>query len=144
MPDQDRHRKNPLGPTGKQTAANIVRLRRELGLTLQQLSDRLAERGRSIAPLGLRRIESQDRRIDADDLVALAVVLGVNPSALLLPPTVEGDAEVTGAGAVAATDAWRWADGRAPLPLDDAEDAESARLRFQLRARPPGWRSLLG
>ena len=37
----------------------------------------LAEAGREIAVLGLRRIESMDRRVDVDDLFALAYVFKI-------------------------------------------------------------------
>lgn len=133
-------RKNPLGPTGVVAARRVRELRDRAGLSYKQLADELAGIGRPIPALGLRRIESEDRRIDADDLVALAVVLGVNPSALLLPPTIKGDVEITGAGLVLARQAWDWADGTEPLrPVDDDG---SARVEFQLRARPEGRRRL--
>ncbi|MBV2364277.1 hypothetical protein [Streptomonospora nanhaiensis] len=58
------------------------------------------------------------RRVDVDELVVLAVALGVNPSALLLPPTLAGDAELTGCPSVPSSAAWAWADGAAPLTGD--------------------------
>jgi hypothetical protein len=55
--------------------------------------------------------------------------------------TIEGDVEVTGAGAVPARRAWDWIDGRALLePVDDDGAAE---VEFQLRARPPHFRRRL-
>lgn len=74
-----------IGPTGQTVSANVRRLREEQNLTVAALSRRLADRGRLIAPLGLRRLESGQRRVDADDLAALAVVLGTSPAALLMP-----------------------------------------------------------
>lgn len=50
-----------------------------------ELSRKLAEMGREIPPLGLRRIETGERRVDVDDLVALALALDLSPLALLLP-----------------------------------------------------------
>jgi len=113
----------------------VRELREKAGLNFKELSDRLAAAGRSIPPLGLRRIEAEDRRVDADDLVALAVALRVNPSALLLPPTVEVEIEVTGGGVVTGKRAWDWVDGVAG-PLHEVSDDGSAALEFQLRARP--------
>ena len=77
--------KRPLGPTGETVRANITRLRafRRLGST--ELSEKLKDLGKRISPLGLRRIENGARRVDTDDLFALAVALGVAPVTLLIP-----------------------------------------------------------
>jgi transcriptional regulator with XRE-family HTH domain len=126
--------KNPLGPTGVLAAARVRELREARGLSYAELSARLTAAGRPIPPLGLRRIESQDRRIDADDLVALAAVLGVNPSALLLPLRSHGQVEITGVGGVDAARAWSWMDGGGPLG-DDEDGADG--VHFADHARPP-------
>ena len=76
-----------LGPTGKQVKANVARVRRARGLSFAELSRRLGEVGRPIPPLGLRRIEEGLRRVDVDDIFALATVLWVTPSILMLPAT---------------------------------------------------------
>lgn len=114
-------KKNPLGPTGVIAARRVRELREVHRWTYKELADRLGAIGRPIPPLGLRRIEAEDRRIDADDLVALAVTFGVNPSALLLPVQGHGDVEITGEGKVPAARAWAWADGQRPLRDDDAD-----------------------
>jgi transcriptional regulator with XRE-family HTH domain len=132
--------KTTLGPTGETLRENVRRLREDQRLTYVELSDRLSAAGRPIPVLGLRRIERGERRVDADDLVALAVVLGVNPSTLLLPYTVEGDTEITGAGTVPARAAWGWADGENPVQLP-ADDDGTALVDFTRAARPPGLRS---
>jgi transcriptional regulator with XRE-family HTH domain len=132
-------KKNPLGPTGDTVRQNIKRAREARGLSYAALSRMLAEAGRPIPTLGLSRIEEGQRRVDADDLVALAVALRVNPSALLLPPTVEGDADLTGRGTVPAVDAWDWADGNRPL-VNPRDDDGTAGLDFLLHARPVGRR----
>lgn len=138
----DDDRKNPLGPTGREVRRNIQRLREVKGLTKRDLSERVRAAGRPIPPLGISRIEAGDRRVDADDLVALAVALGVNPSALLLPPVADLDEiEVTGFGSVAAALAWQWMDGVMPLTRSGATPNDEY-LEFQLRARPPGRRML--
>lgn len=131
--------KTALGPTGETLKQNVRRLREGQKLTYVELSDRLAAAGRPIPVLGLRRIERGERRVDADDLVALAVVLGVNPSALLLPFTAEGDADITGVGTVSAERAWAWGDGRGPLTIPEGDDG-TARVDFRRAARPAGLR----
>lgn len=127
-----------LGPTGETVAGNVLRLRQEQRLTYVELSARLASAGRNIPVLGLRRIERGERRVDADDLVALAMVLGVNPSALLLPYVAKGTVHLTGA-TVSAERAWEWADGDSPLEIPKGDDG-TARYDFRRTARPPGLR----
>jgi len=78
-------KKIPLGPTGQQVQLNVKRLREARQLTYTELAARLKGVGRPIPILGLRRIEEGDRRVDSDDLIALARVLGVPPVSLLLP-----------------------------------------------------------
>ncbi|MFI0533552.1 helix-turn-helix domain-containing protein [Streptomyces scabiei] len=133
-------KKNPLGPTGEQVQSNVHRLRASSGMTKRELSDRVTELGRTIPPLGISRIENGTRRVDADDLVALAVALGVHPAALLLPPDVTSGAvaEVTAVGSVPAREAWEWAHGMRPLP----ESAGREWLAWRVRALPNGWRPM--
>lgn len=109
-------------------------------MTYRELSERLAEHDRAIPTLGLSRIEKGTRRVDADDLVALSVVLGVHPVSLLLPFTAEGEIEITGADAVDARTAWQWAEGRRPLVVPEGDDG-TAEVEFQRHARPAGIRS---
>ena len=68
-----------LGPTGETVRENVARYRKTAGLSFAELSRNLEAVGRPLAPLGLRRIEAGERRVDVDDLMALAVVLGVHP-----------------------------------------------------------------
>lgn len=120
----------PLGPTGETVRANIARLRSSAKFSYAELSRRLEEAGRAIAPLGLRRIESGTRRVDVDDLVALAVVLGVNPNALLMPEVIGTGLHrsVTGAGEIRTITAWNWARGGAGSPAHSSSPVP--RLKF--------------
>jgi transcriptional regulator with XRE-family HTH domain len=79
-------RKVELGATGHAVAANSRRIRELRGMTLQDVSDRLTRYGRPIARSGLSKIEAAARRVDVDDLVALAEVLGAAPDDLLAAP----------------------------------------------------------
>mgnify|MGYP001583050328 CR=1 FL=1 len=72
-------------PVGNVLADNIRRIREGRRLTYVDLAALLADAGRPIAVLGLRRIERRERRIDVDDLLALAYVLAVAPVDLLVP-----------------------------------------------------------
>lgn len=143
-------KKNPLGPVGDYVRANVERLRGERGLTYRDLSALLGERGRRIPPLGLSRIEQGTRRVDADDLVALAMVLGVSPATLLLPrPQLSAygekapdgdDVQLTNGEATSWQAAWRWATGEQPL-VDNALPLVSDQVRDYVRENRPYERS---
>lgn len=135
----------PLGATGRTVAANVHRLRKAKGMSVRALAAALNELGRPITGSGVTRLEGiaefaapNPRRIDVDDLVALAQVFDVSPSVLLLP--LDDDpahkVEVTGAGMVAANQAWDWMDGRSRLDQPTA-DLDTAALEFALYSRPP-------
>lgn len=139
-----------VGPSGRTVATNVKRLREARGLTLRALSLTLKEQGRSLSADALNKIENGAslepravRRVDVDDLVALALALGVNPSALLLPME-DGDGavvEITGAGSVPASAAWDWADGARPLGWRQGDDLGPS-LDFERLGRPAGRRRL--
>ena len=128
----------PLGPIGRYVILNLTELRKQRGLTYTQLAERLDRLGRPIPTLGLSRIEKGNRRVDVDDLVALALALGVNPSALLLPRPHVGTGddviELAPGRRATARDAWDWADGQIPIPRPDDVGPELA--DFENHARP--------
>jgi transcriptional regulator with XRE-family HTH domain len=125
-----------IGTTARTVAANVKRLRGELNYT--QLSERLQQvAGWSINAVGIRRIESGERRVTPDDLVALALALQVSPSTLLMPDTETADESVQATGidvGVEAHQLWRWLVADAPLTGDTAQ----AVFGFLLRSTP-GW-----
>lgn len=82
------------GPLTRQLAQSIQRTRKAQGLTYAQLAERLTQAGRPIPALGLSRMEQGDRRIDVDDLAAIAQALRVPPVWLLFPLGQEGDRQV--------------------------------------------------
>lgn len=126
-----RQRGNDIGPTGQTVSANIARVRKSQQVSLQELERRLIERGRRISLSGLSKIENNDRKVDVDDLMAIALALDVSPIALLLP---EGAPDATatvsgGRGSLALL--WQWAMGDRGLSDQDER-------RFQARSLP-GW-----
>ncbi|MFA1551644.1 helix-turn-helix domain-containing protein [Actinomadura chokoriensis] len=137
--DEQRHRPGALGPTGRFVAGNLARMRGTQGLSTTELSRRLKAAGRPISPTSITKIEKGTRRVDVDDLVALSVVLGVNPNALLFPDAADASPiEVTAAERLnTAYEVWQWADGREPLRDDDDPD------EFHVRVRPRGRRRLV-
>jgi transcriptional regulator with XRE-family HTH domain len=72
-----------IGPAGRLVADNIRKLRGHM--SLRELESRLRESGRPILASGLFKIEHNTRRIDIDDLAALAGVFGVTPGQLFDP-----------------------------------------------------------
>ncbi len=113
-------------------------LRKARSLDLADLSSRLTALGQPISLSALSNIELGQRRVDVDDLVALALALGVAPNRLLLPasattttipltPTVEADE----------SSAWRWACGEHSLPRDDGYTVDSTFAEANRPHDPP-------
>jgi len=65
---------------------------------LRSLSKKLGEVGRPLGHSAIDQIEKGTRRVDVDDLVALALALDASPIALLTPPTDSSDAEISVTG----------------------------------------------
>jgi transcriptional regulator with XRE-family HTH domain len=124
-----------LGTSGETVAKNIRLLRKNRGLAYTELAARLKDLQRDIPTWGLRKIESGGRRVDADDLVALALALEVSPITLLIPKTNAESAPVAVTGVAGYIDAkrlWDWLIARRPLTADTAD----AVLEFLSRAIP--------
>jgi transcriptional regulator with XRE-family HTH domain len=136
------------GPIGTAVAANIERWRESQNLSYAELSRRLDELGRPIAPLGLTRIRDHKRRVDVDDLVALALALGVSPTTLLLPASGASTEAGAAGGKVPVTDGggdyprrqiWSWLIAEAPIDAPPSLGLPSRSvLRFRLAAVPDG------
>lgn len=62
-----------------------------------ELAERLAKAGRSIDRLSVLRIEATERRIDVDDLVALADALGVPADRLIFDDNLTVEVRVVNA-----------------------------------------------
>ncbi|MFI6700308.1 helix-turn-helix domain-containing protein [Streptomyces sp. NPDC050509] len=72
-----------IGPAGRHVAQVVARLRAARGWDQRELAVRLGAVGRPVSRSMLGKIESAARRIDVDDLEALALALEVSVSALL-------------------------------------------------------------
>lgn len=72
-----------LGVASQRVARNVRLLRHHRDLSYAELSRRLADAGHPILDTGLMKLEKGDRRVDVDDLAALANVLQVEACALL-------------------------------------------------------------
>lgn len=138
------------GPTAQRVAANVRRLRRERDLTMAALSGLLTQAGHPIADSGIAKIETGDRRVDVDDLMALAVALGTTPNRLLLPGGQPSGADarwpLTPAVDAGPAQMWQWAAGEVPLTqppacADDTAGARRAEAAFGRENQPHHWPS---
>ncbi|MFD0429005.1 helix-turn-helix domain-containing protein [Streptomyces zhihengii] len=111
-------------------AANVRWHRERTGLSTYDLAKKLTAADRPISASAIGKLERSERRVDVGDLVALAAVLNIPPSTLLLPRTVSGDVELTGVGKVNGKKAWRWMQGREPLRYPDDVVGAEARSQF--------------
>jgi transcriptional regulator with XRE-family HTH domain len=129
-----------LGATGQTVAKNLRRLRTDRELSLKELAEKAAASGRKFGINALSQAEKGQRRLDVDDLVALAAALDVTPAALMLPVTIDREAPVQITGVkepVPAQRAWRWMVGDQPLPGQmEGRSAEWGVQIFQSIARP--------
>lgn len=121
------------GPVAANVMRNVLELRKRAGWTQVDLSKRLEEIGHRILPTGLQRLENGKRRVDPDDLVALAMVLDVAPITLLLPLGDEQPVKLTEAVTKDVEAAWLWAVGRRPL---DGSDDHASVQAFHRRSLP--------
>lgn len=114
----DKKKTNQIDVTGLTVAKNIKRLRG--GQLLKDISEQLSEIGRHITPLALARIESGERKVDVDDLMAFALVFDVSPLTLLLPDSGSAlvSSKITGGfQEYAANVLWLWGRGDEPLNI---------------------------
>jgi len=111
-----------IGAVGRRVAENLARMRGSEKATYTDLSQWLDRLGRPLSAETLGKVEKQERRIDVDDLVALAVALDTTPNRLLLTGTADDaePVELTPEAIVSALDAWKWAVGEQPLPARTA------------------------
>lgn len=122
QPENLRRRGNEKGTTSAVVARNVRRLRADRDL--RAVSNRLGDVGWPISVAALSRLENGERRIDVDDLMAIAVALDVSPIQLLLPRKTDDERPVaTGIPvAVNATEAKAWARELAGLSHQDRID----------------------
>lgn len=108
-------------------------------MNVRALSARMSDwLGRKLLPSGVSKLENNTRRVDAGDLVALALALDVTPNRLLFGPNAD-DSEISLAPNVAATtrQAWTWANGVAPLTYEPrSHDDRQMKTRFRADNNP--------
>ena len=115
-----------VGRTGRRVGREVAKVRAARGLEQRQLSDLTAEAGKHLAPSVLSKLEHGNRRVDVDDLVVLAVALGVTPNRLLCGGWDSGVEETGGRSevhltetvVVPARDVQLWAAGEKTISMN--------------------------
>jgi transcriptional regulator with XRE-family HTH domain len=124
-----------LGPTADAVRYNLARLRAGARLSLRDLAELMPEGPGSLSHSAIGEVERGVRRLDTDELMALAATLRVSPLTFFLPETRRStdDVGLTGfAGPIPASAALAWLQGLAPAdPREAADDwaAEGFRRR---------------
>lgn len=93
-------------------------------------------------PSAVAKIECGDRRVDVDDLAALAAALNVSPARLLVPDVgIDDDVHVVPGRAVPAWSAWQWATGQHSLAQesDDLRDQDVQIRELEFANERPAW-----
>ncbi|WP_223626759.1 helix-turn-helix domain-containing protein [Microbacterium sp. EST19A] len=117
--NNQRIRGNEIGTTGSVVATNVKTIRGRAGLDLRGLSERLTELGRPISASGLSKIENLAKRVEVDDLIAIAAALGVSPTEILFSKEIEGRPVGSGlSDDVSADDAIAWATMKTGLSVE--------------------------
>lgn len=132
------------GPTAETVSANVARLRSDANLGLRALAKRMGDAGRPLTHSAVDQIEKGARRVDVDDLMALAVALDVSPVTLLMPVTKDASNAVDATGqsdALAASALWDWLTAAGPLPGGHAMTFLAKALPHWLTAGMPNWLS---
>lgn len=131
-------RKVEIGATGHTVRANIARIRKAQGITLRELADQLAGSDRPLSHNAISEIERGARRVDVDDLIALALALNATPNALLLPPTSDAEHSVrlTLAGWQNANAVWDWAAGTSATLVSRTGPRARTTAQLQLNSDP--------
>ena len=123
------------GPTARTVSENVAHLRDRRNLTLRGLARKLSDAGRPLNHSAVDQIEKGARRVDVDDLMALAAALDVSPITLLMPAKTDSSTivDATGVGGgVSAERLWDWLNASNPL--------RGAVMTFWADALPP-WMS---
>lgn len=116
MENRGPRRANDVGPVGVRVAQNIEPLRDSRKLSQSELAQAVERLGRPMTRQIISKAEAAERRIDVDDLVALAIALDTTPNRLLLADDAGDEPmELTAELRVPALHAWQWATGERPL-----------------------------
>lgn len=123
---------------------NLIRLLGEFRVSMRALAAEMPEGPGKLTHSALSEISRGVRRVDVDELTALAVALGVSPITLLMPYDEDGYdddnlVQLTGTEAVFGADLLRWLRGEAPLDLPRNAELDSFEAEAFRRRSLPIW-----
>ncbi|MEV6135033.1 helix-turn-helix transcriptional regulator [Nocardia sp. NPDC051990] len=130
---------NPPHSTSSRTLPDLAPiadqiLRETLGLNYIELAQRLQQVGiarRGLDRVALKKIEEGERRVDTDELVALAIALDVSLITLLMP--LEAGRHERFVEEITAAQWWEWLRASEPYAAALGERGGRGRLEFALR-----------
>lgn len=130
-----------LGNVGEITRKRIREERERQNLNLAALARRVTALGRPMNTLAVQRIEAGARRVDVDDLIALALALDIAPIALLAPAGDSGDETFATADEqpeVPLDQIWPWLRGEQTRNPHGGDDQAFARRSLPAWFEPEG------
>ncbi len=140
-------RHSEVGPTGKRVGENLRAFRDAGGFTTSVVAAAVTALGVPMTASTVTKIEVAGRRVNVDELVALALALNISPVTLLMPRQApDADPSDPQSDQVGITDqvsvpwetAWRWMHGEWPFThgkWPSVEKPEQIR-RFRVANRP--------
>lgn len=120
-------------------AENLAALRAKRGLTVRQLSEATEKLGYRIAPSSITKLEHGAGTADPDQIIVLALALGVTPNRLLLTerarPDIDFIVHLTPKVHCSERVLWRWGQGKEPMfPMrEDHDDFRYHSLPVEIR-----------
>ncbi|MFE6623251.1 helix-turn-helix domain-containing protein [Streptomyces sp. NPDC057740] len=131
MAEEDKRRQHAKrGPVGDQVAENLARFRSASRKTTSDLAEHVSQLGVPMTASTVTKIETQQRRVTVDELVAFAAALNVSPVTLMLPASDEGRVPLADGLTANWYNAWTWMHGVAPLVDPSAKTFRPVSLQW--------------
>lgn len=111
-------------------ADNVKRLREEQRMPATELAKKVSELGTPMTRMGIQRLERHERRVELDEIGALAEALGVPPVALFLPLSQAAGVQVSPGRVVDMWSALKWFSGRQRLDNEGKPADEWSHVRI--------------
>lgn len=147
-----------VGPTAKAVSENLKRLLKARRLSARGFAAEMVDGPGRLTHSAISEVMRGARRVDTDELTALAAALGVSPVTLLMPTAPDEDAdfwsyprepdkgdtphgrdftvELTGVGPMSATAALSWLRGDSPAVEHEADLDGFDAQQFRRHALP--------
>lgn len=124
----------PVRSLEAEFACRLRDLRQARNMSRKDLARRCAEAGAPVfTEMVITRLENGQRRVNLDDVYALAYVLGVSPLAMYTPASGDADVALTATVTAPAASVYEWTVGERPAPTSgdvNQTARQAARLRL--------------